>query len=77
MIWLLPIVTDTDARRESLQPGKCSQCRPDNIGDGVLPCPPPLLVPERPAQEGLVGGVQPAVSQQWVGSGDGRWMEGQ
>ena len=34
MIWLLPIVTDIDTRRASLQLGKCSQCRPDNIGEG-------------------------------------------
>ena len=71
-IWLLPIVTDTDAKKASLRPGKCSQCRPDNIGEGVSPYPPPLLVPERPAQEGLMGGVQPAVPQRWVGTMYGR-----
>ena len=77
MIWLLPIVTDIDTRRASLQLGKCSQCRPGNIGEGVSPCPPPFLEPERPAQEGLTGELQPAVPQGWVGSGEGQWMEGQ
>ena len=71
MIWLLPIVTDTDTRKASLQPGKCSQCWPDNIGEGVSPCPLQLLVPEQTDQEGLMGGVQPAVPQGWVGSGEG------
>ena len=39
----------------------------------MSPCPPPLLAPEQPAQEGLKGGVQPTVPQRWVVGRDDGW----